>query len=299
MKKIFKYVPIILGLVMLMSSCGDDDETAPAAVLAPTLSISINSTQIASGDVINVETGTSVTLSITANRVGSGKDLDVMSITQSGLNTVSPFIIQAGASDPYNFAGGTEVSLKNDDDETFFGTGIFTNITASAGSTAYTITVKDKDGNTTAVRFSIAVTNPTTPLQNNKSGYFYHIAGSETGAWNISSDTTVSSGSMQTGTVLTNTNIAGNAFTGAFSLSSGSTMVVGTAGDFDNATVESAEAVYNGGAAVTANTAPAVGDVYIVKMENGNYVALKVIALDPNDTTSPNNKGKISFDYKK
>ena len=91
MKNIFKYAPIILGLVMVMSSCGDDDETEPAAVINPTLSISVNGNQVANGATVNLETESSVSLSITANRVGSGKDLNTMSITHSGDNLTTPF----------------------------------------------------------------------------------------------------------------------------------------------------------------------------------------------------------------
>jgi phosphatidylethanolamine-binding protein (PEBP) family uncharacterized protein len=305
MKKIFKYVPIILGLVMVMSSCGDDDETEPAVVINPTLSVSVNGNQVASGATVNVETGDSVSLSITANRVGSGKDLNTMSITQSGANQTTPFNIQAGDNDPYTFGDGNPQTLKNADDETFVGTGVFTGITGTEGTTTYTITVTDKDALSTTVSFSIAVANAVTatPLSITKTGHFWHVAGPTTsvGAWNISTDTLAPSGSVQTGTVLTNTDAASTTFTGGFSLSTGSDMVVGTSANFDNATVESATATYTAGAKLTVNASPAVGDVYVIKMANGNYVVAKVTILDPTDTSGggTTNVGKMTFDYKK
>ncbi|MFT7086131.1 MAG: hypothetical protein ACJAV5_001854 [Vicingaceae bacterium] len=282
---------------MVMSSCGDDDETAPAvAVLAPTLSVSVNGSQVATGATVNVETGTAVTFSITANRVGSGKDLNTMTITQNGDNVVTPFNIQAGASDPYNFADGSAQALKNADDETFQGTGVFNDITRTVGSTTYTITVIDRDELSTTVRVTIAVADPTTPLSTMKSGYFYHVGGSLAGRWNVSTDTSIAG----TGTLLENTDVAGDPFTGAFDLSMGSTMVVGSASNYDNATVESAEATYNAGTAVTANNTPVVNDVYVVKTATGDYIVIKVTDINAADNTCVcGNRGKMSFIYKK
>lgn len=294
MKKIFKYVPIILGLVMVMSSCGDDEEDAPDTVSTPSLNISVNSSADQSS--YTVAPGDAITLAITAAK--ADRDLDLISISQNGANVSTGIIFTVG-NNTYDFSTNAGQSLGNADDETLSATGTFTDITSNVGITTYSVKVTDKDGVSTTKSFDIVVEAPATPLATTVSGAFYHIAGTEAGAWNISTDMSVSLGTVQTGTVLTNNDVAGDPFTGSFDLSTGSTMVIGTTSDYTDATVESAEATYNAGTSVTANSTPAVGDVYVVKMENGNYAVISITALDPDDTTSPGNKGIISFDYKK
>lgn len=294
MKKIFKYVPIILGLVMVMSSCGDDDETEPvASTPAPTLNYSVNSSADMSS--YSLTTGDPVTIAITANKLGTGKDLDLISISQNGANVTNSMMFTIG-NNTYDFSTSADQEIKNADDETFQAIGTFVGITSNVGTTTYTITVKDKDGVATTKSFDIVVADATTPLSTMKSGYFYHVGGSLAGRWNVSTDTSIAG----TGTVLENTDVAGDPFTGAFSLSMGSTMVVGTASNYDDATVESAEATYNAGTAVTTNTSPAVNDVYVVKTATGDYIVIKVTAIDPADNTcNCGNTGKMSFNYKK
>lgn len=294
MKKIFKYVPIILGLVMVMSSCGDDDETAPAASApAPTLNYSVNSSADMSSYALN--TNEAVTIAITANKLGTGKDLDFISIAQNGANVTNSMMFTVG-NNTYDFSTAADQSIKNDDDETFQVIGTFTGITSNVGTTTYTITVKDRDGVTTSKSFDIVVADPTTPLSTMKSGYFYHVGGSLAGRWNVSTDTSIAG----TGTLLENTDVAGDPFTGAFDLSMGSTMVVGSASNYDNATVESAEATYNAGTAVTANNTPVVNDVYVVKTATGDYIVIKVTDINAADNTCVcGNRGKMSFIYKK
>lgn len=306
MKKIFKYVPIILGLVMVMSSCGDDDETEPvAAVVNPTLVVSVNGSQIASGATIDVLTNSTVTLAITANKVGNGRDLDVMSITQSGPNSATPFNIQAGANDPYNFADGTGQTLKGDDDETFTGTGVFTSITGNTGSTAYNVTVTDKEGKSTSVTFSIVVADPvvSTAFTVNKTGSINHIEGRGIGSWNLATDTTVAKSMSTTMADIRNTNTAGDPFTGAFRVGTSRTttdfVVAAATYDYDAADVEGATAAYSAGAKVTTAT-PTVGSVYIFSV-NGTITLVKVTEIDAsfNGGSWVGNLGKMTFTYKR
>ena len=294
MKKIFKYVPIILGLVMVMSSCGDDDETEPvASTPAPTLNYSVNSSADMSS--YSLTTGDPVTIAITANKLGTGKDLDFISISQNGANVTNSMMFTIG-NNTYDFSTSADQEIKNADDETFQAIGTFVGITSNVGTTTYTITVKDKDGVATTKSFDIVVADATTPLSTMKSGYFYHVGGSLAGRWNVSTDTSIAG----TGTVLENTDVAGDPFSGAFSLSMGSTMVVGTASNYDDATVESAEATYNAGTAVTTNTSPVVNDVYVVKTATGDYIVIKVTGINAADNTcNCGNTGKMSFNYKK
>lgn len=302
MKKMFKYVPVILGLIMVMSSCGDDDETEPAAAVSvPSVSYSVDGSSNMS--TYNLTTSTSgVTIAVTVQKTGTGKDIDKISISQSGVNVTTGFVLNT-STETYDFSSGTDVTIKNADDESFVGTGTFA-IRGNVGTTTYTIKATDNDGVSTTKSFSIVVAAPTTPFTETKTGVIYNINGSLLGTWNLAEDTSTTASTVPSAgeVFMRNTNVAPNAFTGAFTiLPTSSNLVVAAAGfDYANATVTSAETAYNAGTAVSSITAPAVGDVYIVNGGSGNFAAVKIMSIDPNDNTcNCGNKGKMTFEYKK
>jgi hypothetical protein len=304
MKNIFKYLPILLGLVTVLSSCGDDDETEPAvAAASPSLNISVNGS--ADESTYTVNPNASITIAITANKVTTERDLDVIRIDQNGENALASgtsFELNS-ATETYDFNSNADVTIKNDDDEIFNVTGVFTNITSSVGITTYTITVTDKDGTATTKSFDLVVESPTVHFSVTKTGSINHIEGRGFGSWSLSTDTTVTKSMSETMADVRNTDVAGDPFTGTFRVgtSRNTTVVVAAAGyDYDNANVTGATTAYDNGTPVTTDITPTLGAIYIFRVD-GTVTLVKVTEIDPNYTEALwiGNFGKMSFEYKR
>ncbi|MEX2380725.1 MAG: hypothetical protein WD530_08275, partial [Vicingaceae bacterium] len=109
--KFFKYIPIALGAVMMMASCADDDDENPQndnpTVPKPTITISVNGEL--NSDIYQVLRGDTIELDMTAlTAAGGGAKLDVVSLSQQGVNaTNNNFIMTAsssGSGDDYDFS---------------------------------------------------------------------------------------------------------------------------------------------------------------------------------------------------
>jgi hypothetical protein len=308
MKKIFKYLPIILGLVMVMSSCGDDDETQPAtAAASPSLNISVNGT--ADQSTYTVDPNASITIAITANKVTTERDLDVIRIDQNGANALASgtsFEFNS-ATEMYDFTSNADVTIKNDDDEIFNVTGVFTNITSSVGITTYTITVTDKDGTATTRSFDLVVESPTVPFNETKTGNIWHISSSAKGSWNLRSDSAITSdnGVNEMTADIINTTAVLSAMDGAFKVGDTRTntnfVIADSMFDYDNATITSATEAYNAGTADADKADVAVvGNVYLF-MVGSDVMAVKITELNATDATNTTSTstGFMSFEYKK
>lgn len=306
--KLFKYVPLAIGAIMMMASCADDDEENPQnsdpTVPKPTVEVTVNGESDL--DIYEVTTGDTIFMEMNAlTAAGGGAKLDVVSLSQSGTNLSNNISMTAsGSGDPYDFFSGADVDIKNADNENLSLSGTFTNITSSVGETTYEFTVKDRDGLITTNSFKIQVSDPTTPFTSTETGEVYHILGSNIGSWSLTADAAISSSAgNESNAHIINTNIAGS-FDGSFkvgdSLSTTSFVKAASTFDYTNATIESAEAAFTAGTGVTATTiAPTVGDVYIYDID-GDYVVVKITAIDPNNNDcNCNNTGKIEFEYKK
>jgi len=308
MKKIFKYLPIILGLVMVMSSCGGDDETQPAtAAASPSLNISVNGA--ADQSTYTVDPNASITIAITANKVTTERDLDVIRIDQNGVNALASgtsFEFNS-ATEVYDFTSNADVTIKNDDDEIFNVTGVFTNITSSVGITTYTITVTDKDGTATTRSFDLVVESPTVPFNETKTGKIWHINSSARGSWNLKLDSAITSNNdvnEMTADII-NTTAVSSAMDGAFKVGDTRTntnfVIADSMFDYDNATITSATASYNAGTADADKADIAVvGNVYLF-MVGSDVMAVKITELNATDATNTNgtSTGFMSFEYKK
>ena len=136
-----------------------------------------------------------------------------------------------------------------------------------------------------------------------KSGSINHIAGRGIGSWNLVTDTTVSASMAATMADITNTDAAGDPFTGAFAVGSSRTttdFVIAASGfDYATADVETATAAYNPGVKVTSVT-PTVDAVYIFSV-NGTITLLKVTEIEAtyNGGGWVGYLGRMTFDYKK
>lgn len=168
-------------------------------------------------------------------------------------------------------------------------------------SLTYTFTVTDQNSTATTGTFTVTLQSTGTPFAQTKAGYFYHIAGSLQGAYDLDGDAVVSSGGTASTKSMKNTDLAGATFTGTWSsdVANGTQYVKDNTYDYANATVESATSAYTAGSASTTVTNPAANDVYIAKKGTSYYV-IKITAVTPSDNTcSCGNTGKITFGYKK
>jgi len=306
--KLFKYVPIAIGAIMMMASCADDDEENPQnndpTVPKPTVSVTVNGES--NMDIYEVTTGDTIFMEMNAlTAAGGGAKLDKVSLSQSGDNISNSISMTAsGSGDTYDFFTGAEQDISNADNENLSLSGSFTTISSSLGETTYEFTVKDRDGLITKNNFKIQVSDPTTPFTSTETGEVYHILGSSIGSWSLTADAAISStAGNESNAHLINTNVAGS-FDGSFkvgdSLFTTSFVKAASTFDYTNATVESAEAAFTAGTGATATTtAPTVGDVYIYDID-GDYVVVKITEIDSsNNDCNCNNTGKMTFEYKK
>ena len=136
-----------------------------------------------------------------------------------------------------------------------------------------------------------------------KSGSINHIAGRGIGSWNLVTDTKVSASMAATMADITNTDVAGDPFTGAFSVGSSRTttdFVVAAKGfDYAAADVETATAAYNSGTKVTSAT-PKADAVYIFSV-SGTITLVKITEIDAtfNGGGWVGKLGRMTFEYKK
>lgn len=309
--KLFKYVPIAIGAIMMMASCADDDEENPQnndpTVPKPTVSVTVNGES--NMDIYEVTTGDTIFMEMNAlTAAGGGAKLDKVSLSQSGDNISNSISMTAsGSGDAYDFFTGAEVDIKAADNENLSLSGSFTTISSSVGETTYEFTVKDKDGLITRNNFKIQVSDPTTPFTSTETGEIWHIAGQNRGSWSLTGDSSVSAvgGQNENEAHIINSDGAGVTFTGSFEVGANvsNTTFVKAASSFDyaNATVESANIAFSAGTATTFTaTAPSVDDVFIYDV-NGDYVVVKVTAIDPAADCGAGcaNPGKMTFEYKK
>lgn len=303
MKKIFKYMPIVLGLVMVMSSCGDDegDGTTPA-VATPTLSISVNGTS--NETTYNVVQGAEINIAITGQK--ADKDLDVIKVVQNGINAITTGVgfTFSSTSNTYNLENNIAVSIKNADDETLLIRDTLFNITSNVGITTYTFSLTDNAGLVATKAIDISVTAAATPFTVTDTASIWHIEGMLQGSYNLNTDANVSKSMSSSNADIRNTDMAGATFTGSFKvgdLRTTSDFVKADAGfDFATATATSAQAAYDAigtKSRVAAN--PAANDVYLFNV-NGTITAVQVMSIDPNNTAGgTGNPGKMTFVYKK
>lgn len=148
--KITKYLALALAGLFAFTSCEDDNDTSLGAFLTVTETGSGST-----GGAITITQGETVSFAIDARKGDS--DMETFAISLSGVNTVNPIPTSLQGNDfPYN--------ISNADDETYLDTVVFVNAGTNLGSTIYTFTVTDKDGNTDEVSFNVTVEAGTTPL---------------------------------------------------------------------------------------------------------------------------------------
>ena len=128
-------------------------------------------------------------------------------------------------------------------------------------------------------------------------GMFYHISGTEHGAYDLDGDATVGSTGAATAKSMKNTDAAGATFTGSWTSDNGTTFVKDNAYDYTTGDTVAAETAFTNGSDAADVANPAVNDIYIAK-KGSTYYAIKILTVDPT-VEGGMNDGQITFSYKK
>lgn len=302
-KAFFKYIPLVLGLALTFTACKkddkDDDNPFTAKNKNPKIEYTIGLNGTVNQASYQVEQGSEAKLYLKVNQAPDGGKLDKIELTYPAGSS----LILNSANSNYILVTGISMDIDNKDNNELIATSNPLP-TVELGSTTYGLKVVDKDGNSTTISFILEVVEPEgddTPFTVNKTGQIYHIGGKNEGSWSIDLDEEVRSANKEDAEIQ-NTDLAGDPFTGAFKVGSNLTnvsFVKDNSYDYDNATVESADAAFVGGTSVTSESSPSVGDVYIFDV-NGDYVVVKITEIDAsNNDCECGNTGRMSFSYKK
>ncbi len=271
----FLSLALVSAAAMVFTSCEDDKDP-----VLPILTVTEANFGITNGKVSMTQGGT-LDFSWDARK----GDVDLKTFSISVLGNVIADTTNNGNVLPY--------TLKNADDEKYIdGISFMPN-----ASGEYVFTVTDKDGEIARVTVDVMVE---TTLGTEITGAFFHIEGLGKGAWDLMGDKSMAKADPTSEKDMINNDAAGVTFTGSW-VAGNTTMFVKANGfDYDNATMESAMTAYNGGTAANSVANPANGDIYIAYVRGMHYMVIKIVNVDPNDTSSGGgNNGKITFDYKK
>ncbi len=291
----FLTVALLGASSMFLTSCEtDDDPLEPQPNLKVTVVTSDN--QVVENGDVTVPSGTTLSFRIEAVKTG-GSDLNTFEISQGGTLTVTPLPTTAQG---YQYGSG-KVNLKNADDETYRDTMVIGGSFITSGEMVLDFTVTAKNGQSRTRTIKVTVDNPT-PLSREVTGAFFHIGGSLHGAYNLVAEETVAKSGAAANKDMSNTDAAGNPFTGSWKAENGTSFVQDNSFNYATATEEGAMAAYNAGTSAKNVDLPQVGDIYIAKMDRGSsdYIVIQITKVDPTDNTCAcGNTGIIEFDYKK
>lgn len=293
MKKLLNYALAFAAGSVLFTSCASDEITDDTP--RPTLTVTELNFGINNGDVIATP-GSQISFRWNAVKAGGGADLDKFELIQTGVNVTTPVPATAGGRNlPLE-------SMPSAIQNQFIDT-LTLNAGSNLGVTTYTFRVTDNNGLTAETVVRVEVRASGTPMTNEVTGQFFHIAGTSSGSYDLVAAANVASTTANNGVRdISNTDAAGNPFTGSWDATNDTRFVKAAAGfDYDNATVEAAAAAYAAGAANAAVNGPVVGDIYIARLRGANnFAVIKVTALDPNNNDCQcGNRGKLTFDYKR
>lgn len=313
-KQFLKFIPIVFGAMLTFTACSDDDSTDPQAdptVQKPVVNVTINGEENEAEYSVMQNAGVTINLNA-LSASGGGSDLDKIRMIQNGdnaINTAGDFDFVSGENNTFDFSTNTDKDIKNAENNDLKLTGTFTNITANTGTTTYDVVITDKDGLTSTRTFKI---NVFTTFSSLDTGRIYHIAGRLEGSYDLVNDMRVSAagGANELNADIINTDAANATFTGSFKVGdqrASTSLVRVPAGnyDFEQGSIQAAEAIYDAGSPVSSITNPAEGDIVIYSLGlAGDLAVVRIMEIDPtNDdcsaTQTCNNKGRMTFEYKK
>lgn len=291
MKKFSKFLFAAIFASVALTSCEDDVNPDKPE---PTLAVTELNQGIVGGK-ITVVPGTMLSFRWNAVKAGGGKNLEMFSVGQQGVNVLNPL--------PNTATGKTLpiANLPNTLETQYVDT---LNISAgmNMGVTEYTFTVTDEEGLSAKQTVTVTVAAAATPLNVVKTGSIYHVEGSKPGAYNLVTDVAVIKSGANADKDMNNISMAGSPFTGSFKSENGTLFVKASASfDYANATEEAAMVTFANGTGVNTVVGATTGDVYVAKLRGGNdYTVIKVTALDANNNDCGcGNKGKMTFEYKR
>jgi len=172
----------------------------------------------------------------------------------------------------------------------------------------YTLVITATSGSSTAtakVAFTVtagtSVTGTATKEYTN--GVVYNYLSKYKGAWSLSGDSAVSASAASTYKDLQDLVATDNSvvFDGSLTSPNGATFVKANSFSYATATGGASGTIataFANGTVSSTISAPAVGDIYLVKLSGGTFVALKVTAVTPGSATFGDNSGSISFSYR-
>lgn len=154
MKKVFNlYLPaLMMGAVLFLSSCGDDEKDPDPTKPDPSLSVTVNGQ---SGEVF-ANAGTTLRFVWTAQEAPGGANLREFKLSQSGANVLSPLPnTNGGQTLPYSISS-TSSNRNSYRDSIQFTAG------SNFGKTTYIFEVVDRDNKTRSVSIIVNVINQQT-----------------------------------------------------------------------------------------------------------------------------------------
>jgi hypothetical protein len=286
-----------VGMMTITSCAKDEDPATPS----PNLTVVASTATVQGGDNENIEitSNSDVTFTITGASVG-GTDLKSIGLVITGPNALNPIPETAQG---YNLNSGA-ADLDNADEDVY--NDVLTidgSFWSNAGPTIYRFTLTDNNNKTRTVNITVTVNDPV-PLDNEKTGAFFHIAGSLQGAYDlITAQPIAGTGASADPSRqdMKNTDAAGDIFSGSWTAANATLFVKSNSFDYENATEASAAAAYDDGTPGPNINNPFIGDIYIAKLRGtDDYAVIQITDVNPTDNTCAcGNRGKITFDFKK
>lgn len=279
MKRLKLFALGLIGASMVMTSCADDSDD-PA--VPPTLTVTEENS--ANGVVDGKVNTSSDTLYFKWDSRAGDASLETFLVERDGVSQ-SSVLTENGNDLDENIKSSVNRSYQD-------------GIKLPALGGVYTFKVTDRDGESATVEIEVMVG---TPMANEVNGAFFHIEGSLQGSYDLVNETTVAASGANSLKDMSNTDAAGDPFTGSWEAKNTTMFVKANSFDYANATVQMAANAYANGTASASVADPVAGDIYIAKLRGTNdYAVVKVTDVDPTDNScNCGNTGKITFDYKK
>ncbi len=285
MKKHFKLLiaALLVGSVAFFSACGDDDDDDDDVTIeAPTLNFLTGDDYTADGAAL--AEGDAIKIGVTAQQPGAAGELSSIEVIAS--------------------LDGTATTIM---DSTITGTQFTIDINetkSDADSETWTFTVTNSDGQEVTKTMTFTLEAEETPFdyENTADGAIYHRWGQYPGAYDLAMNTTMSQSEPDEEKDMVNTSVNGEAFTATWKAGDGNTttFVKAEGYDYENATVESANAALAGGDPVSEiTTEAAAGDVYIASLRGTGEPCVIYIQEVSQDDPLKSGTGYMYFAYKK